>query len=366
MSDEKRDLFISFNSADKNWADWIAFQLKRKGYTTFYQHDDFLPGSDFLQEMNLAMINAKLTVAIWSKNYFDSKFASLEARVALGQSVGKKEIKLVPVKIDDCEIHPLFSSLVYIDLTNKRDFEAQKLLLGGIGAVLLEGKAGVSKKVPKFPPSVSQDLPAPKNTPKGLCVPKPLKVLYAGSKRSSNLDLESSYKIVVSGIGNYLTKGTLKFTKSLNLNTSNIFEVLLKIQPHIFHFTGKQDGGDIRITDDSNNVTTISDVELAGYLTSFGNNIKLAIIDTCYSYNCAKSISDVVDFAIGVKGFVYDTNADCFFKVFYKALCMGYSLKDAVGQATASQKFKKIPLQQIPILISKKGADPSKAYFVSK
>ena len=48
MLEEKRDFFISFNSADRTWADWITFQLKRKGYTMYYQYDDFPPGSDFM------------------------------------------------------------------------------------------------------------------------------------------------------------------------------------------------------------------------------------------------------------------------------------------------------------------------------
>ena len=363
MINEKRDFFISFSSADKPIADWITYELKRKGFTMYYQFDDFPPGSDFMQEMNKAMLHTKLTIAIWTANYFSSSFACLEARTVLKQSLAKKEIKLVPVKIDDCDVDPLFSTLVYINLIGKTEFEAQKLLLNGINASLSVGKTSDVKKKPSYPinPIQTESL---KTKKEGFLIQKPLKVLYAGSKKSSSLDLEDSYQILAKGITKHLTKGIIKFNKALNLNTTNIFDILLREKPHVFHFSGKQDGGDIRITDENNNVTTISDAELAGFLTSFGDNIKLAIIDTCYSYNCAKSISDVVDFAIGVKDAIYTNNADSFYKIFYNSLCSGYSLKDAVGQATAYLKFRKNAPKEIPVLLCKETADPSKAYFV--
>ena len=239
-------------------------------------------------------------------------------------------------------------------------------MIAGIEASLSVGRSSDVKEKPPFPgKSYSEEIINHQDKREGFSIEKPLRVLYAGSKRSSELDLEYSYKTIANGIRNHISKGTIIFNKNLNINTSNIFDILLEEQPNIFHFSGKQDEGDIRITDENNNILTISDVELAGYLTSFGNSIKLAIIDTCYSYNCAKSISDVVDFAIGVKDSIYDVDADKFYKVFYNALCTGHSVKDSIGQATASLKFQKTPLKEIPVLFSKKTADPSKAYFVS-
>ena len=90
MLDQKRDFFISLNSADKEWGDWVVYQLKRKKYTVYYQFEDFPPGADFMSLMNIALANTKATIAIWTKRYFESKFASLEGRVALKQSLAKE------------------------------------------------------------------------------------------------------------------------------------------------------------------------------------------------------------------------------------------------------------------------------------
>lgn len=365
MVTEQRDFFISFNSKDRAIADWITYELKRKGFTMYYQFDDFPPGSDFMKEMNKAMLNTRLTIAIWTSNYFNSSFASIEARTALKASLSKDEIKFVPIKVEDCEVEPLFSTLVYINLVGKQEFESQKLLISGVRAALSLGKTSDVKKKPAYPIQILKSANSSIKK-EGFMIEPQLRILYAGSKKSSTLNLESSYQTLSKALTGFLQKGVVRFSKSLNINTSNIFDILLKQKPHIFHFSGKQDGGDIRITDENNHITTISDIELAGFLTSFGDNFKLAVIDTCYSYNCAKSISDVVDFSIGVKDSIYDVDADKFFKVFYCALCTGFSIKDSIGQATASLKFQGTPLKEIPVLFCKKNIDPNKAYFVNR
>jgi hypothetical protein len=32
-----KDFFLSYNKADKNWADWIAWTLEARGYSTIIQ-----------------------------------------------------------------------------------------------------------------------------------------------------------------------------------------------------------------------------------------------------------------------------------------------------------------------------------------
>ncbi len=368
MESEKRDFFISFNSKNRKWADWVTYQLERKGYSVFYQHHDFTPGSDFMELINTSLTNTKATIALWSKHYFNSKFATLESTTALHQSISSDLIRLIPVRLEECEVDPIFINRVYIDLVGLKDFEAQKVLIGGIEAALnkIKKSTKIIKQAPKFPPYIeNEELRNEVTKPKSFSLDGPLRILYAGSKKSSGLSLDASFEKIETGINSHIKKGKIKFIKSLNLNTANIFDVLLKHKPHVFHFSGKQDGGDIRITDDANKVTTISDVALAGYLKSLGDHIKLAVIDTCYSSACAKSIADVIDFSIGVKSSIYEDDADQFYKVFYNALGHQNSLKNAIGQATASLKFKNIPKDEIPTLFCKPGCDPAKAYFVN-
>jgi hypothetical protein len=47
-----KDFFISYNSADRQWAEWIAWQLEEAGYTTVLQAWDFRPDSNFVLEIS--------------------------------------------------------------------------------------------------------------------------------------------------------------------------------------------------------------------------------------------------------------------------------------------------------------------------
>src|ERR1035438_7209863 len=99
---DRRDFFISFNSADRTWAEWIAYELEEAGYTTFFQHWDFLPGSNFVLEMQNAASRADRTIAVLSQEYLDAIFTQTEWSAALVQDPTGAQRKLVPVRVQPC------------------------------------------------------------------------------------------------------------------------------------------------------------------------------------------------------------------------------------------------------------------------
>ena len=48
------DFFISYASADRAWAEWIAYELERAGYSVVIQAWDFKPGIDFVRAIKAA------------------------------------------------------------------------------------------------------------------------------------------------------------------------------------------------------------------------------------------------------------------------------------------------------------------------
>lgn len=42
------DSFISYTSADRTWAEWIAWTLEQAGYQVIVQDWDFEPGDNFM------------------------------------------------------------------------------------------------------------------------------------------------------------------------------------------------------------------------------------------------------------------------------------------------------------------------------
>ena len=113
----------------------------------------------------------------------------------------------------------------------------------------------------------------------------------------------------------------------------------------------------------SGSVTTVSDMALAGLLKSLDSSVSLVVIDTCKSLRCARAVTEVVDFAIGVESDIYDDDAIRFYNAFYRALASGKTLASAHGQAKAALSFKNVTDDEIPQLCSREGLDPRKMQF---
>src|ERR1700756_5704926 len=73
----KKDFFISYNKADRAWAEWIAWELEEAGYSTLLQAWDFLPGANFVHKMHIAT-QAERTIAILSPDYLAAQFTQSE------------------------------------------------------------------------------------------------------------------------------------------------------------------------------------------------------------------------------------------------------------------------------------------------
>ena len=126
-----RDFFISYALADRAWAEWIAWQLEEAEYRVKIQAWDFLPGSNFVFEMQKATVECERTIVVFSPNYFLSEFTKAELAAAFAQDPTGKKQKLIPVRIADCELTGILAPIVYLDLVGLPEEDARAALLGG-------------------------------------------------------------------------------------------------------------------------------------------------------------------------------------------------------------------------------------------
>ena len=111
-----RDFFISYAGVNRPWAEWIAVELERVGYSTLLQAWDFRPGTDFMHKMQEATTSAKRTIAVLSPAYFASDFSEAEWRSAFVKDPTGEIGLLVPVRVQPCRPPGLLASRVYVDL----------------------------------------------------------------------------------------------------------------------------------------------------------------------------------------------------------------------------------------------------------
>ncbi len=142
------DFFISYNQADREWAEWTAWALESEGYSTVLQAWDFRPGTNFILEMHNATQMADKTIAIISPDYLSSAYTPSEWAAAFSKDPSAKEGKLIPIMVKECKLEGLLSQIVYINFVGLDDNESRKALLNGISRS--RAKPAVAPRFPSF------------------------------------------------------------------------------------------------------------------------------------------------------------------------------------------------------------------------
>ncbi|HEX3529078.1 MAG TPA: toll/interleukin-1 receptor domain-containing protein [Thermoanaerobaculia bacterium] len=155
-----KDFFVSFNSADKAWAEWIAWTLEDAGYQVVYQHWDFQPGGNFILKMQEATEGTRKTIAVLSDHYLQALYTQSEWAAAFVDDPRGDKRKLVPLRVAPCSPTGLLKSLIFADLVGLTQDEAKKAVLDAVK----DGRPGKPATAPAFPGS-PQTVPSAGSAP---------------------------------------------------------------------------------------------------------------------------------------------------------------------------------------------------------
>ena len=119
--DRPIDIFVSYSPADERWASWIAWELEAAGYRTMIQAWDFVPGTQFIEFMDRGVSEAALVMAVLSRNYLRSRWGRMEWQAALRADPENPSNKLVTIRLEDCPLEGLLSTITWVDLVGVTD-----------------------------------------------------------------------------------------------------------------------------------------------------------------------------------------------------------------------------------------------------
>lgn len=159
MAQDQKDFFISYTSADRQWAEWIAWHLEDAGYTTVIQAWDFHAGGNFILEMHRAAMETGRTIAVLSEKYQQSIYTQPEWAAALVHDPTGQKRLVIPVRIENAEPKGLLAPLIYIDLAGLTEEQAKEKLLADILATM-SSEPQRPATAPKYPGSVENTLSA--------------------------------------------------------------------------------------------------------------------------------------------------------------------------------------------------------------
>ena len=147
------DFFISYNQADRTWAEWIAWQLEEARYSVVIEAWDFRPGENFALDMDSAIVKAERTIAVLSPDYLTASYVHPEWAAAFAKDPTGKESKLLTVRVRECEPEGLLAQIIYINLVKLDEAAAKQTLLDGVR----QGRAKPKTK-PGFPNEPSRTI----------------------------------------------------------------------------------------------------------------------------------------------------------------------------------------------------------------
>jgi hypothetical protein len=127
-----KDFFISYNRADKQWAEWIAWTLEEASYSIVIQAWDFRPGGNFVLDMQRAAAESQKTIAVLSESYLKSSYTQPEWAAAFANDPQSLERKLIPVRVKECKPEGMLRPIVYVDLVGLSESEAKQTLLDAL------------------------------------------------------------------------------------------------------------------------------------------------------------------------------------------------------------------------------------------
>ena len=128
MASTPRDVFVSYNRADRAWAEWIAWALEEAQYSVVVQAWDFRPGGNFVLYMQEAT-SAKHTLPVLSPTYLAAEYTQPEWAAAFARDPQGKDRVLIPVRVVECTPDGLLAQIVYADLVGLDEDAARRTLL---------------------------------------------------------------------------------------------------------------------------------------------------------------------------------------------------------------------------------------------
>ena len=136
-------------------------------------------------------------------------------------------------------------------------------------------------------------------------------------------------------------------------------------KPTIVHFSGHGSrAGEIVLMDDNHQPKVVSTSALKALFTTLKDNIRLVILNACYSQVQATAISEVVDCVIGMNTAIGDDAAITFASSLYRAIGFGRSVLEAFDQGKVALMLEGIPEENTPVLLVKPGIDPNKVHLI--
>lgn len=109
------NVFISYNSQIEDFAELEKMKLEKENIQVWKDTNQIEAGTEWRNEIDQGLLNSEIIIVVLNNFSTKSSYVTYEWAFALGN--GKT---IIPLLIEDCEIHPRMTILQYLDFKDSK------------------------------------------------------------------------------------------------------------------------------------------------------------------------------------------------------------------------------------------------------
>jgi len=238
--------------------------------------------------------------------------------------------------------------------------------------VITSLKGGVLTEYPLTVPKPKEAAPTPgpelpPGEPKGGAMQN-VKILFLAANPSGTdpLALDQEAREIEAKIRASKHRDSLELITKWAVRPDDLLQYLNQHRPHVVHFSGHGSPSDeIILNDEHGQPKPVSKAALQKLFRVLKDNIRVVVLNACFSRPQARAIVGEIDCAIGMTKAIGDQAAITFAASFYRAIGFGRSVQEAFDQGVAALLLEGIPEEKTPKLLVRDGVDASQVVLVS-
>jgi len=122
------EIFISYASEDRDFAKKLANDLRKEGLNIWIYEWEIKVGDSITEKINTALARMDTFIVVFSKDSVNKLWVKRELNSTLYRKMKGENISILPIKLNDCVIPPLFEDIYYADFSLGYNQGYQKLL----------------------------------------------------------------------------------------------------------------------------------------------------------------------------------------------------------------------------------------------
>jgi tetratricopeptide (TPR) repeat protein len=109
-------VFLSYRSTDRDKAKALTARMEGTGYRVFYDQQELKPGDVLVGQLQAGLSRSRCGVILVSRGWVESPWCQEEGGYLAKRAIEDKSFRLIPVRLDDCELPFFLANRLWIDL----------------------------------------------------------------------------------------------------------------------------------------------------------------------------------------------------------------------------------------------------------